>query len=186
MDIGPIRTDEDHRAALAEIEAYWGAPEGTEEGDKLDVLLALVNICETREFRPDRRAPLRHRRTRPLLGRVGGTLGIALTCLGSSRPSASAHGCRKIGEAWKNSGRPPCPTLQDRASRLSCCFPRRHRHRAASRAPGHGGVLWLVAHPTQFEPAASTFGDRTQERSYALSKDPAELALGRDGIAQGC
>ena len=47
MDIGPIRTDEDHRAALAEIEAYWGAPEGTEEGDKLDVLLALVNIYET-------------------------------------------------------------------------------------------------------------------------------------------
>ena len=71
MDIRPIRTD---RAALAEIEAYWGAPEGTEEGDKLDVLLALVNICETREFRPDRRAPLRQRRTRPRPGRVGGTL----------------------------------------------------------------------------------------------------------------
>ncbi len=33
MDIRPIRTDEDHRAALAEIEALWGAPEGSEEGD---------------------------------------------------------------------------------------------------------------------------------------------------------
>jgi HTH-type transcriptional regulator/antitoxin HigA len=33
MEIRPIRTDEDHRAALAEIEACWGAPEGTEEGD---------------------------------------------------------------------------------------------------------------------------------------------------------
>jgi HTH-type transcriptional regulator / antitoxin HigA len=41
LDIQPIRTDEDHRAALAAIEACWGAPEGTEEGDKLDVLLAL-------------------------------------------------------------------------------------------------------------------------------------------------
>jgi HTH-type transcriptional regulator/antitoxin HigA len=48
MDIRPIRTDEDHRLALAEIEACWGAPEGTEEGDKLDVLLALVDIYEAR------------------------------------------------------------------------------------------------------------------------------------------
>jgi HTH-type transcriptional regulator / antitoxin HigA len=38
MNIRPIRTDEDHRAALAEIEACWGAPEGTEEGKQLDVL----------------------------------------------------------------------------------------------------------------------------------------------------
>ena len=44
MNIRPIRTDQDHRAALAAIEACWGAPEGTEEGDKLDVLLALVEI----------------------------------------------------------------------------------------------------------------------------------------------
>ena len=38
MDIRPIRTDEDHREALAAIEACWGAPEGTEEGDRLDVI----------------------------------------------------------------------------------------------------------------------------------------------------
>jgi HTH-type transcriptional regulator/antitoxin HigA len=48
MDIRPIRTDEDHRAALAEIAACWGAPEGTEEADKLDVLLALVEIYEAK------------------------------------------------------------------------------------------------------------------------------------------
>ena len=30
MDIRPIRTDEEHRAALGEIDASWGAPEGTE------------------------------------------------------------------------------------------------------------------------------------------------------------
>jgi HTH-type transcriptional regulator / antitoxin HigA len=47
MDIRPIRTDEDHRAALAGIEACWGAPEGTEEGDTLDVLLALVELGHT-------------------------------------------------------------------------------------------------------------------------------------------
>ncbi len=48
MDIRPIRTDEDHRAALAAIEGCWGAPEGTEEGDRLDVLLALVEVYEAR------------------------------------------------------------------------------------------------------------------------------------------
>lgn len=50
MEIRPIRTDKDHRAALAEIEAYWGAPEGTDEGDRLDVLLALVEIYETKRW----------------------------------------------------------------------------------------------------------------------------------------
>src|SRR6266850_7744701 len=50
MDIRPIRTDQDHRAALAAIEACWGALEGTEEGDKLDVLLALVEIYEAKRW----------------------------------------------------------------------------------------------------------------------------------------
>jgi HTH-type transcriptional regulator/antitoxin HigA len=50
MDIRPIRTDEDHRAALAAIDACWGAPEGTEEGDRLDVLLALVDIYEAKRW----------------------------------------------------------------------------------------------------------------------------------------
>jgi antitoxin component HigA of HigAB toxin-antitoxin module len=46
MEIRPIHTDKDHKAALAEIEASWGAPEGSEQGDKLEVLLALVEIYE--------------------------------------------------------------------------------------------------------------------------------------------
>jgi HTH-type transcriptional regulator/antitoxin HigA len=50
MDIRPIRTDEDHRAALAEIEACWGAPEGSEAGDKLDVLVTLVESYEVRRW----------------------------------------------------------------------------------------------------------------------------------------
>jgi HTH-type transcriptional regulator/antitoxin HigA len=50
MEIRPIRTDEDHRAALAEIDRYWGASEGTEEGDRLDVLLALVEIYEEKRW----------------------------------------------------------------------------------------------------------------------------------------
>jgi HTH-type transcriptional regulator/antitoxin HigA len=50
VNIRPIRTDEDHRAALAEIEACWGAPEGSEEGDRLDVLVALVESFEAKRW----------------------------------------------------------------------------------------------------------------------------------------
>ena len=50
MDIRPIRTDQDRRAALAEIDALWGAAEGTEAGDKLDVLVALVESYEARRW----------------------------------------------------------------------------------------------------------------------------------------
>ena len=50
MEIRPIRTDDDHRAALAEIEACWGSAEGTEEGDRLDVLLALVDAYEEKRW----------------------------------------------------------------------------------------------------------------------------------------
>jgi HTH-type transcriptional regulator/antitoxin HigA len=50
MEIRPIRTDRDHRAALAEIDACWGAPEDSEDGDRLDVLLALVEIYEAKRW----------------------------------------------------------------------------------------------------------------------------------------
>ncbi|HLQ91081.1 MAG TPA: helix-turn-helix domain-containing protein [Xanthobacteraceae bacterium] len=50
MEIRPIRTDKDHRDALAEIDKCWGAPEGTDEGDRLDVLLALVEIYEVKRW----------------------------------------------------------------------------------------------------------------------------------------
>jgi HTH-type transcriptional regulator/antitoxin HigA len=50
MEIQPIRTDKDHKAALAEIEACWGAREGSEQGERLDVLLALVEIYEARRW----------------------------------------------------------------------------------------------------------------------------------------
>jgi HTH-type transcriptional regulator/antitoxin HigA len=50
LEINPIRTDQDHRAALAEIDACWGSPEGTERGDRLDVLLALVDAYEEKRW----------------------------------------------------------------------------------------------------------------------------------------
>lgn len=50
MDIRPIKTDEDHKAALKEIEALWGAGEGTREGDRLDILATLVEAYEERRW----------------------------------------------------------------------------------------------------------------------------------------
>jgi HTH-type transcriptional regulator/antitoxin HigA len=50
MDIRPIRTDADHEAALREIEALWGADEGSEAGDRLDVLATLVEAYEARRW----------------------------------------------------------------------------------------------------------------------------------------
>ena len=50
MDIQPIRNDKDHRAALAQIDRYWGAAAGTEEGDRLDILVALVESYEARRW----------------------------------------------------------------------------------------------------------------------------------------
>ena len=46
MDIRPIRNEEDHAAALREIEKLWGAAVGTEESDKLDILATLVEKYE--------------------------------------------------------------------------------------------------------------------------------------------
>lgn len=50
MHIHPIRTDTDHEGALREIEALWGAEEGTEAGDRLDVLVTLVEAYESRRW----------------------------------------------------------------------------------------------------------------------------------------
>ncbi|HMG46599.1 MAG TPA: transcriptional regulator [Allosphingosinicella sp.] len=50
MDIRPIKTDQDHRAAVEEIERLWGAAEGTREGDRLDILATLVDAYEERRW----------------------------------------------------------------------------------------------------------------------------------------
>lgn len=50
MDIKPIRTDADYRAALQEIAALMLAEAGTPEGEKLDVLVILVEAYEARHY----------------------------------------------------------------------------------------------------------------------------------------
>jgi HTH-type transcriptional regulator/antitoxin HigA len=46
MEIRPIKNDEDHAAALAEIAKLWDAVEGSESDDKLDLLATLVSRYE--------------------------------------------------------------------------------------------------------------------------------------------
>jgi antitoxin component HigA of HigAB toxin-antitoxin module len=131
MEIRPIRTDEDHRAALAAIEACWGAPEGTEEGDKLDVLLALVDIYEAKRW------PLEVDESfdpvdvlRYAIDELGiprpswQNSGLALARFGSSLAAARTYGRDDPQDrrGVENSGRPSCSSLQDRASRLSRTF----------------------------------------------------------------
>jgi len=50
MNIKPIRTKADHRAALKAIEALMSARAGTPEGDQLDVLATLVEAWERKHF----------------------------------------------------------------------------------------------------------------------------------------
>ena len=48
MNIHPIKTESNYEATLAEVERLWGAIEGTEEGDTLDILLVLIEDYENK------------------------------------------------------------------------------------------------------------------------------------------
>ena len=50
VNIRPIRTEDDYRAALAEIDGLMTAEMDTPEGDRLDVLVTLVQAYEARHF----------------------------------------------------------------------------------------------------------------------------------------
>jgi len=58
MNLKPIKTPEDHDAALKEIERLWGAEDNTPEGDRLDILLALVEAYEEVHFPMDPPDPI--------------------------------------------------------------------------------------------------------------------------------
>jgi len=78
MAIKPIKNASDHDAALREIECLWGAAQGTPKGDRLDVLLALVEAYERAQFPVDLPDPIdaiRFRLEQAGLG-VGALVGV--------------------------------------------------------------------------------------------------------------
>jgi len=58
MELRPIKTESDHQAALKEIERLWGAEEGSEEGDRLEILTVLVEAYEEAHFPMDLPDPI--------------------------------------------------------------------------------------------------------------------------------
>ena len=51
MNIKPIKTDKDYKAALARIEALWDAEINTSKGDELSILAILVENYESEKFK---------------------------------------------------------------------------------------------------------------------------------------
>jgi HTH-type transcriptional regulator/antitoxin HigA len=58
MEIKPIKNDQDHDRALGEIERLWGAAEGTARGDRLEILISLVEAYERRHLPIDPPDPI--------------------------------------------------------------------------------------------------------------------------------
>lgn len=50
MEIKPVRNETDYRAALQEIESLMSAEFGTPEGDRLDILVTLVEAYESKHY----------------------------------------------------------------------------------------------------------------------------------------
>ena len=53
MEIKPIRTKTDYRSSLTEIDSLMGARSGSREGERLDVLVTLVEAYEAKHFPMD-------------------------------------------------------------------------------------------------------------------------------------
>ena len=50
MELRPIRTKPEYRAALKEAEALWDAPSGTPKADRLEVLALLIEAYERKHY----------------------------------------------------------------------------------------------------------------------------------------
>lgn len=107
MDIRPIRTDEDHAEALAEIERLWGAEPGTPEGDRLDVLATLVEAYEEKRWPINASDPIEMiqyaisdmGRSQAELAKLLGSRSRASEVLNRKRP-LTVEMVHKISEAW--------------------------------------------------------------------------------------
>ena len=82
MEIKPVKSKADYRAALKEIEALMAAESDTPEGERLDVLVTLVEAYERKHYRLDLPDPVEAIRFRmeqkgmtpkdlvPMIGRI--------------------------------------------------------------------------------------------------------------------
>ncbi|MCH8502220.1 MAG: DNA-binding protein [Aliidiomarina sp.] len=58
MNIKPIKSEQDYRAALARIDELWNAEPNTTAGDELEVWVTLVTAYEEKEFPIDAPDPI--------------------------------------------------------------------------------------------------------------------------------
>jgi HTH-type transcriptional regulator/antitoxin HigA len=58
FDIKPIRSEQDYAEAMARVERLWGSPLGTPNGDRLDVLVTLIESYEAKHFSMDAPDPI--------------------------------------------------------------------------------------------------------------------------------
>jgi HTH-type transcriptional regulator/antitoxin HigA len=57
-EVKPIRTEQDYRKTLHEVEALWGNKNGTPKGDRLDVLATLIDAWEAVHYPMDPPDPI--------------------------------------------------------------------------------------------------------------------------------
>ena len=57
-EVRPIRSKRDYAAALKEVERLWGAKAGTRDGDRLDVLVTLIEAYEDEHYPIDPPDPI--------------------------------------------------------------------------------------------------------------------------------
>lgn len=58
VSVRPIKNEKDYKTAIAEVERLWGSEPNTPRGDKLDVLIDLVEAYEARHYPVDPPEPL--------------------------------------------------------------------------------------------------------------------------------
>lgn len=133
MDIKPIHTPADHAAALKEVERLWdNAQPGTSDGDKFEVLTALVDAYEREHFeiprahsaarRGRRRAGSRVLRSRRGKAIVGWALSTSSSRLAQSSRTIAGH----FGFPHRRSCSRAAASLPSRRS--SCAWPLASMH----------------------------------------------------------
>jgi HTH-type transcriptional regulator/antitoxin HigA len=58
MTVKPIKTERDYQRALKEIDKLWDAKQNTPKGDRLEVLVTLVEAYEGRHYKVDPPDPI--------------------------------------------------------------------------------------------------------------------------------